>query len=265
MNKKFRFDNASVSDTRIGRESLPKTDMRIKLDNLLRETLGDFELKKQLREKLREELKNSFNNKGIFEDTENIKRIKDELHIKASDYQKLKGEIVNEVNEVNKKTSASLHNKKFTKKEIETIIKSLHSKIQEKKEELARLPYFDQHSKRANTSKIINTFETSIKELQNYMRRDDFKPKTLEEIKGSIPKYKNFIFDGETTARNRRHKTLKNVVASLTPHTKSTGGTRRSKMHRSKMHRSKTHRNKTHRNKTHRNKTRKKSKKSITK
>ena len=254
MSKKFSFNKASESDTGIGRESLPMTNRLNRLHERLKDTFNDIELEKQLKE----ELKNSFNKKGIFEDTENtenIKRIKNKLNIKASDYQKLKREIVNEVN---KKTSASLHNKKFTKKEIGTIIKSLHDKIEEKKEELVNLPYFDKYSKRAKTSKIINTFETSIKELQNYMRHD-FEPKTLEEIKASIPKYKYVVNSKNTIPENIRRTTLKNVVASLTPHT-STGGTRRSKMHRSK-----TRRSKTHRNKTHRNKTRKKSKKSITK
>jgi hypothetical protein len=56
MSKKFSFNTAS--DTRIERESLQKTDRRNKLDNLLRKTLGDFELKKQLREKVREDVNN---------------------------------------------------------------------------------------------------------------------------------------------------------------------------------------------------------------
>ena len=115
MSKKFSFNKASESDTGIGRESLPMTNRLNRLHERLKDTFNDIELEKQLKE----ELKNSFNKKGIFEDTENtenIKRIKNKLNIKASDYQKLKREIVNEVN---KKTSASLHNKNLQKKKLE--------------------------------------------------------------------------------------------------------------------------------------------------
>ena len=246
----FRFDKVSnniSSNPGISSKSGKNTDLLSKLHDRLNPTLDNFELKKQLRE----ELKKSFDNKGYFDDTENVKRIKNKLDMKASDYQALLTKIVNEVNT---KTSASLHDKKFTKKEIETIIQSLRTKIEEKKKILNNLNSFDQYSTREKTSKIISKLKNSIQELENYMRHKDFKPKTLKEIKESIPEYKYFIYNKNTRPENRTHTTLKNVVASLTPHT-STGGTRRSK----------TRRSKTRRSKTRRSKTRKKSKKTSTK
>ena len=263
MSKKFSFKEASEFDS--ASESLPNTARLNKLYERLKGPLKDIELEKQLREKdnelkkqLREELKQQLYDKGSFDDNMAIRK---QLDIKARDYQELLREIVKEVDEIKnkekRKRSASLQDKTFTKKDIETIIQSLGKKIEKKKRELVGLPYFDQYSKRADTLKKINTFETNIKELQNYMRHD-FKDQTLKETEASIPKHNNFISDGKTTTLNRTRKNLNTVLRTLEPYVR--GGTRRSKTRRSKMHRSKTRRSKTRRSKT-----RKKSKKSITK
>ena len=240
---KFSFKKASKFDS--ASESLPNTVRLNRLYGRLEKVWGDIKKAKQLKEELKEELKKSFIDKRIFEgkNTENINRIKDLLNIKASDYQKLKEEIVNEVNKVNKKTSASLQDTTFTKDEIKTIIESLRNKIKQKKKELDTYTYSDQYSKKVDIWKKINTFETNIDELQNYMLYD-FENRTLKEIEARIPKYSYVINNDDARKKNMRRNTLKTVATTLTPY-RPNGGTRRSK--------------------TRRSKTRKKSKKSITK